>query len=201
MKVDVVLTGIHSGKTILLAGKQFVGGKYTVEGAPIEVEGQLRYLSRMYQAHPVGSAELAKAQERDKQHGIQHHAQAATGQRDAEAVQGGVGGSAGPVSGAGNDGGAGPERDSSAGSPVLVAAGGGLQDSGLLPEQVARLRGMLRKLDPQNDKHWTEDGLPSVEVVAEALVDPSISRAMIDVAAPGFNREKATEMAAPPDDI
>lgn len=201
MKIDVVLTGFHAGKSIELAGKSFVGGRYTVQGNAVEVETQLRYLARTYQAFPVGSAELEAAQKRDEAHGIQHHAPKGEQQSGAERLRAGEFRPAGQVQETGAVPGTGPGGSASDGDSGVRSGGSGHEHSGLQPEQVAALRILLRKLDPKNDAHWTEEGLPSVEVVSQAAADQSIDRATINAVAPGFTRERAVELAAQSEEI
>lgn len=47
----------------------------------------------------------------------------------------------------------------------------------------------LRKLDVENDQHWTADGMPKMGVVEELVGDKSITRKDVTNAAPDFNRE------------
>lgn len=51
------------------------------------------------------------------------------------------------------------------------------------------------KLDPKVPEQWTDDGLPSVDYVAEATKNPAITREMIDAAAPRFNKQAAEDLA------
>lgn len=46
----------------------------------------------------------------------------------------------------------------------------------------------LRKLDPNNDNHWTADGLPKMETVTFLAGDSSITRHQVTETAPGFSR-------------
>ncbi len=46
----------------------------------------------------------------------------------------------------------------------------------------------LRKLDPKNDAHWTQDGLPKVDFVRILSGEPSLTREQINEALPGFSR-------------
>lgn len=55
----------------------------------------------------------------------------------------------------------------------------------------------LGKLDPQNDNHWTGDGLPRVETVQYFAADQSLTRGSITAAAPNFTREAAFAAATP----
>lgn len=60
------------------------------------------------------------------------------------------------------------------------------------PDQI---RAGLTQLDPANDEHWTEDGLPVIGVMNK-LVKGQLRRGEITEAAPGFNRDNPTlEMA------
>lgn len=56
--------------------------------------------------------------------------------------------------------------------------------------QAESLATAIRALDPNNDDHWTRDGQPAVRAV-EANRGAETTRAEIDAAAPGFNREAA----------
>jgi hypothetical protein len=57
----------------------------------------------------------------------------------------------------------------------------------------------LTELDSSNNDHWTDDGLPRVEVIQVLLKDPSITRKDIRAAAPTFSR--ATTDTTEPEDI
>lgn len=46
----------------------------------------------------------------------------------------------------------------------------------------------LLQLDSGNDAHWTDDGLPRVDVVQTILKDPDVRRKDINEAQPGFAR-------------
>ncbi len=57
----------------------------------------------------------------------------------------------------------------------------------------------LSKLDPQNNEHWTDDGLPVTRVVQTLANEPGIKRSDINEVAPGFSRttsEPVEETAA-----
>jgi hypothetical protein len=53
----------------------------------------------------------------------------------------------------------------------------------------------LAKLDPANDSHWTNDGLPKTSVVQQIAKDTTIQRPDIQNARPGFDREAAKALA------
>lgn len=69
----------------------------------------------------------------------------------------------------------------------------------------------LRQLDKDNDKHWTEDGQPSLAVLSTIIKRTDLKRKFIVEAAPLFNRDRAragydpgnifpTEETAPPEE-
>ena len=60
-------------------------------------------------------------------------------------------------------------------------------------DPLARIRGALEKLDPDNDDHWTKAGDPAMDAVEEILGDKSITRDDVKAADPGFNRTLAAE--------
>lgn len=53
----------------------------------------------------------------------------------------------------------------------------------------------LSKLDPANDNHWTQDGLPRLDTIKILSGDPSLSREAVTAARPDFNREAAQAAA------
>lgn len=192
MKLEVVLTGLNTGKTAVICGKHFVNGKLTLEGNQEQVGFQLRYVERTCEAFTAGSAELEEAQERDRDRGFLDHTPQAPANQHSAALSSGVDGSAGKLQEV--HGVAGSESniaDAAARQARLVPGGSGHEDSGLHPEQIADIRKALKGLDPMKDSNWTEDGLPSVEAVSAVMADPTITRAMIVVVEPGLNREKA----------
>lgn len=54
----------------------------------------------------------------------------------------------------------------------------------------------LSKLDPANDNHWTQDGLPRLDTIKILSGDPSLTREQVTAAAPDFNRGAAQAAAA-----
>lgn len=57
-----------------------------------------------------------------------------------------------------------------------------------------RVRNLLSQFDPENDEQWTPEGLPVVAYIAEKLNNQKITRAVVDLAAPGFTRRKARDL-------
>lgn len=198
MQVVMVLTGAHAGKNIVLANREFRKGKHLAVGQPHELEALTRYFARTYQAFVEGTPDLKIAQARDAKKagndGVLNHAEEGLAGDRADQVQGGVGGQAGEVRQEGAASSPGLDPNAAGGTPGLVPGGSGHEDAGLHPDEVNKIRLMLRKLDPKVDDHWSAEGLPSVETVAQAMNKPDLSRAMIDAAAPAFNRDRAREL-------
>lgn len=58
----------------------------------------------------------------------------------------------------------------------------------------------LAQLDPENNDHWTADGAPRVDVVADLVGNKELKRADITNAAPDFHRSTAGQPAAAKED-
>ena len=58
-------------------------------------------------------------------------------------------------------------------------------------DPLARIRGALEKLDPDNDAHWTKAGDPAMDAIEAILGDKSVTRDDVKAADPGFNRDIA----------
>lgn len=56
-------------------------------------------------------------------------------------------------------------------------------------QKTAKIREALKGLDPTNDKHWTDDGLPREGVVQKLANDQTLTRKDISEALPGFQRK------------
>jgi hypothetical protein len=61
-----------------------------------------------------------------------------------------------------------------------------------------KLVAALKQLNPSDDKHWTADGQPRIDIVKQLAGDQSITREAIDKAAPGFTRTSIQEAQTPP---
>jgi len=46
----------------------------------------------------------------------------------------------------------------------------------------------LNKLDPKDDQHWTDDGMPRVDVLRALTENQTLTRTQINTLVPGFNR-------------
>lgn len=58
-----------------------------------------------------------------------------------------------------------------------------------------KIRAALAQLDPADNEHWTDDGLPKTGVVQKLANDQTIKRSDIQTAAPGFERPASPEKA------
>ncbi len=75
------------------------------------------------------------------------------------------------------------------------------ENEGLSP----KIQAALAQLDPSDNSHWTNDGLPNTGVVQRIANDQTIRRQDIQSARPGFDRDAAkaaaTEMPADFEDV
>lgn len=62
--------------------------------------------------------------------------------------------------------------------------------------KIAKIRTALTQLDPTNDHHWTDDGLPREGVVRKLANDQTVSRKDIQEAQPGFQRNPVDPSAS-----
>lgn len=65
-------------------------------------------------------------------------------------------------------------------------------DSG--EEASASVKEAVDALDPEDDSHWTAQGLPSTDAVTD-LAGEKVTRGQIEAAAPGYNRAAAKAAA------
>lgn len=199
LSVKMVLTGKYAGETVKMHGKQFTNGVVLVRAAnKQDLEPQMRWLERMCQAFAEGSQALKDAQDHwETINGVQHKVHMPPEQRNSAGV-----GSGQPSAAGGVPENAPANRDGvitngpAPGDEGLRSNRSGHEHTGLRPEQMTAIRKALSDLDPLNDSHWTDSGLPSVEVVANVVADQTVSREVLRSVEPDFNREKALEMAA-----
>lgn len=64
-------------------------------------------------------------------------------------------------------------------------------------QKVQKIRAALAQLDPTNDSHWTDDGLPREGIVRKLASDTTLSRRDISEAQPGFQRHPKAADAKP----
>lgn len=60
---------------------------------------------------------------------------------------------------------------------------------------MSKIKDVLAKLDPANDAHWTNDGLPRLDVISKAL-GRDVTREQLNESSPGFSRAAAAEAGA-----
>lgn len=186
------LVGPHAGKTIgFNKGQfQFVDGclEETVrEDQKHTLDGLTAILGRGYNAHIEGSAALAKAEAE----WAENPNNPKYGQKHAQAGKAGTGRT--PVQAAGRDGAHGAKAGAEGHGAAAGDAGGADGDDGAdLPgAEDSPLVAALKQLDPGDDGHWTNTGLPSVKAVGHILGE-AVSRGDIEEALPGFTRDTAT---------
>lgn len=63
-------------------------------------------------------------------------------------------------------------------------------------QQMRKIVAALKQLDSDNDDHWTKVGKPSIVALEGFYGSNDLTRAMIEAAAPGFNRDVAHQMKA-----
>lgn len=56
----------------------------------------------------------------------------------------------------------------------------------------SRIAEVVRNLDPENDAHWTQSGLPAMAAV-EAVLGKAVSRADVEHAVPNWTRDLARQ--------
>jgi hypothetical protein len=189
------MTGFYAGNTMKVNHIDFVNGKAEVKGELAKMGGVIAYLAT-YNAYPVGSDELAAAQERDsvnkgESNGmpevLDRQSGSDTGGAPADITSPGTGSGVG-ATGASTDGtGGGPDGDGvPEGHSVDEGAPKGSPDSTVL-----KIIDGIKALDPSNDDHWTDAGLPRVDAVASASSVVNVTRKDINMAIPEWNREKA----------
>lgn len=188
----LVLVGAHAGKTVVLrAGSKeyrFERGEIELTGPSLDVDNLSRFLLRYYQAYPEGSSELKEAQSRIKQEGndvpeIKKGKPSQSAEHAGRSVdqKGRAGGRASELSAAayGRTDAEAFSRD--AGAEDALEDGQGL---------IVRV---LKKLDPGDESAWTADGKPKMAAVEALLGRTDVTRAQVDAALPGFDRDTARE--------
>jgi hypothetical protein len=206
-KTTLILVGHYAGRTIKIRNLQFVEGKAEFNANPADAHGLITYYGRCYQAYPEGSQELkdALAREQEAQNGerqIQEDGERSeeepvsgdlqpswegSPEEEADAVIPDVEPEAGPD-------GRFPswDRQPDSGSPEETAEHVGLSEQPVARPQIdARIEASVRKLNPDNDDHWTTLGLPKISAVYDAHPNNEdiISRKAIERAVGEWNRE------------
>lgn len=187
----LTLVGANRGKTITLkAGTnqyEFTDGSLEVTGPSGDVDNLTKYLQRCYQAFPDPSRELDEAVAAI--HGGDDAAETeqdepGAGDGDTGGTQDAAGGAGDPApepSGQADDGSADAEPEPGQAEP-------GRPDQGDGQSPLAKA---LTQLNPTDDEHWTADGKPKMSAIEAIMGRSDVTRAQVEAAAPGFNREAA----------
>lgn len=199
LRLELVLTGGQAGKTMRINNLDFVNGSCFVEGNPQNVAYAIAYYAS-FAAYPRGSVEYQEAVKADGQRNSNKTPQSGNPETlpspvqrngDGPATQGTIvsGGDAKPA----------------AGSAGLDSSGSGLQHPGVslgtetgsgsatkhTDEVSKRIAAAVKQLDPANDEHWTDGGLPRLTAVAKAYGSEGVTRQDV-VDAIDWDRDKAT---------
>lgn len=188
-----ILAGHYASKSVVLNGHTFIEGKCEVI-CPGDVVPFVKRSLASYQAYPDRSYELEAAQKRDVENGIRNNFDPHTRSRLPEEVQSlhkpSSGGSAQESA---DDRGTNATTD--AGDTGLRPEGNGLENP-RIPEVTSeidyRLKEIIESLDPNEEGHWTSEGLPSIDAV-ESAFGPNLTREDIMVSGEGWNRTQALE--------
>lgn len=192
--MKLILTGFYAGKTKTINGYDFVKGELVLKGELAKLDGLIAYM-KAYGAFLQGSEELAEAQARD--------ALTKGGSDGTDAILDGQGGSSeggvptnltSPGTGSG-DGATGTSTDGSGsgaeGDGVQAGREADAKAQAASDPNVLKIIDALKSLDPTNDDHWTDAGLPLVGIIATASGIVNVTRKDISAALPGWNRETA----------
>ncbi len=200
-----VLVGPYAGRTITLGkGLDFVLGKMRFTGPEVDADNIGRYLERCYNAHPEGPALDAARAAYDEAHPSKIAGQQEPPKEQSDEGEGGKdngepqeapvgGGDAQVAPGAagdgpsGGDGQEGADNGAPAGGPAEAVKPSGVEGD---------LATAVKSLNPEKDENWTGAGLPRMDAVEAVYGSAGITRADVEAAAPGWNREAARKAAA-----
>jgi hypothetical protein len=184
------LVGDLDGQSVTLrAGGseyEFVDGSLEVTGPSADVDSLSKYLLRCWQAYPDPSRELDEARAALKE--APDAAQADT--NEPKAGNGNPGGTKDNAGGASDPAPepTGPDEGGSDAQPEPGAAEPGRDGEG---DGQGTINKALSRLDPENDEQWTADGKPKMSAIEEAMGRSDVTRAQVNAAAPGFDRDAA----------
>lgn len=177
--VKLICHGHYAKKNVVLRGIKFTNGQAELPGTYAQNEGIITYMGRVYQAYPEGMSPEEGA------HNASQVPATAIGHTPKEIPGAGEPTRPRLTAQETNDG----EGDGgpTGGGTGNLSTGDGQED----PRLYTRLVGALNTLDPKNDDHWTQKGLPSIQAVEQALGGGQVTRKEIEAAIPGFSREIA----------
>lgn len=225
LTTNFVLVGGYAGQTLNLGGHVFRDGVFAygpdAEGiVPSEEERRLKadYLAKSFQAYPEGSPELDAAVARlegnaELTEGLQvakaeaeapHQSTAVpAAEPAAPAAPAAPAEPAVPASTPAQNPSppAAPAAPAAPAEPAAPAAPAPAAPAAPAAPSARAAKGAIRtalaKLDPKNDEHWTDAGLPSVAAVRE-LTGQEVARADITELAPKLTREEAAKVSTDP---
>lgn len=169
------LKGHYAGKTVKLAGTQFIDGEAEVPDAETS---RIRVLERYYGAHGISQPQKSPAR---------------TDSKDDPVPSDPAPPEQGPASVPTDDGkpAAGSGESPADGGSGLASDGDGLQYTGV-SETVMRFA--IQKLDPNNDDHWMITGAPQTKVIQKMLKKPKITSKLIKSLCPHDNRASVRQI-------
>jgi hypothetical protein len=181
------LTGPFEGKSVTLNHLRFKNGKATVRGDATEIAGIIRYFKRSYNINVAGEEGYGSSQvhstsqdrETDQvQSGIQPNG---TESQEESSVQlrgddAADGGNTRSLS----------DRDRHQDSRIPKE--GQFQQSANKQVDPAKLLLVMKNLDPKNEAHWNQAGLPKLAVVSEMYGSEGLTRKDLDSVWSGFSR-------------
>lgn len=191
------LVGPLAGKSIVLNGVPFRDGVHEFRGPSDHADNLAVYLERTYNAHPEGEALDAAHAHYEK---LLEEQNAASRPADDTRANVPVRKSQGTAVDQRANGGA---ETGSTGHPSTAQDGPSTApkvieqefiEKGAEPPALGaseKLMAALKHLDPENDEHWTQMGLPALATLGEFTGMAGIKRADVEAAAPGFTREIA----------
>lgn len=186
-----VIVGPEAGKTVNKAKGEyrFVNGVLSIEVREDQISkynGLTRLLARSYNAHPEGSRALDRALADWESNPANKK-----GNKDAVRSAGkNSKGQAGVVADS-NKGSAGA-KDGTEGHEAETGDESGTGDGEGDVSTPMTLEKALDSLDPENDDHWTKNGLPNLKTLIE-LTGSTVNRADIEAVVTGFTRDVARE--------
>jgi len=197
MQREFFLFGANKGKTMNIGTHEFFSGRCLVQTSA-ESMGHIANYLKSYSAFPKGSPEYDEAIKKEEENGIRSEVDKSDGQGTPEEVpstdeSSGEGASTEEADDSPSD------ADTPQGEEGVRTEGDGHEDSGIPNQPVQPDTGLLdvelkravMALDPDNNAHWTADGLPHLTIIEEAYGSTGITRQDVEIAAPGWNREKA----------
>lgn len=202
MTIKLVLVGPHAGKNILLHHHNFKKGVVNIQGTVEANKGLIRFMSKSYNAHVENSKEY--------EHAVDEYAKALKESGDAtQELQGSVQSERkGSTEEETTQVGGSTEVEQASESGLEVSEGDRQEDSGDDDETTVEnlddemklaspvnyaLEKAVRDLDPENDKHWTQAGLPAISAIVEAIGSGEVTRADIKEVAPDWTRDMSRE--------